>query len=604
MQDPHDPSLAAYYKDTIERAKAYIQKKYPVELCTGEEIEDIKGSLSSEYADSQFWKVKLNNSDRDFTFLVAVPETFPDHLPKIYLSSGDFREIPLLPHIDKNRFVCTRDQEIVYVNDKLPGEALEELLGIAVKEILVRGIKKQNINDFMDEFLAYWDEQAKDQALSLFSPIGEITHLKALRLTTKLFDSYYVISDSEEAVKLWLAPFNVKIDTEKPMQALYLPLHDFNPEPFFEKNRSVLSILRNLSNKEHLNALERYLNQDRGTYLILSSLLINGERVLFGWKQFDVSKTINGFRKNHIPIDIRLRYTKDNHIEKIKIKRMDKERILKRGGSGPFLIRSDVSVALVGCGSVGSYLAMSLSRCGLSKLMLVDHEKLEPENVTRHLCGLVEVSKSVSKVDAVKNKLVEHFPYLECDTRHEDFLNVLRDPKELTMLEGYSLIIMATANLAVERRTNYMVKHAFLRCPVAYVWLEPYGVGGHVLYIHPIQGGCYECCFDEKVYFQYSVAKRGVSLFVREAGYQSSFLPYASLDIEQFTSVATRFILQTIEGELSESTLFTWLGDLTAYERLGHQLNDMYVIDSPFTFFKKKIYSREGCSLCGQKKTS
>jgi ubiquitin-like modifier-activating enzyme 5 len=43
----------------------------------------------------------------------------------------------------------------------------------------------------------------------------------------------------------------------------------------------------------------------------------------------------------------------------------------------------DVSVAIVGCGGVGSVAAEMLTRCGVGKLILFDYDKVELANMNR-----------------------------------------------------------------------------------------------------------------------------------------------------------------------------------------------------------------------------
>ena len=43
----------------------------------------------------------------------------------------------------------------------------------------------------------------------------------------------------------------------------------------------------------------------------------------------------------------------------------------------------EVSVAIVGCGGVGSVAAEMLTRCGLGKLILFDYDKVELANMNR-----------------------------------------------------------------------------------------------------------------------------------------------------------------------------------------------------------------------------
>ena len=65
---------------------------------------------------------------------------------------------------------------------------------------------------------------------------------------------------------------------------------------------------------------------------------------------------------------------------------------LRAGAAAPRL--SDVRVAIVGCGAVGSFTADLLFRSGVRYFTLADGERLRPGNVVRHLAGLDLVGSS------------------------------------------------------------------------------------------------------------------------------------------------------------------------------------------------------------------
>lgn len=595
MQDQHDNLLTNFYGDSIQKAKCYLEDKYSLITCgtIDEEISEIAKNLSTEY--KEFWKIELDGSLRHFTFILTIPNTFPDAFPKIYLSKKDYQEIYPVPHLDKNRFVCTRDPEVTVLNDKNPGEAIESLINIAVK-ILESGIKKDNQTDFIEEFLAYWDEKVQHSLLGLFIPTDKISYIKIFKLSKDIFGNKYIVSDSEEEVKKWLVPFNINLDKSEDIKCLYLPLSEFYPLSL-DKDGDMLNILDGLGNKreEYAKALETYFNQDRDFHIMISSFFLKGDRIIFGWRHKRWGN-IKGFRKNHVPLHIRLTSTKNSPIEKIRIIRLDKERIFKRGGTMTSLFRNNISVTCIGCGALGSYLAMSLSRCGISKFFLIDKDYLEPENAPRHLCGFKEASQRMKKVDAVKKRLTEHFPSIECQSYFGDALQLLQEGK--ITLKDCNLTIVAIGNMSVERRINYLLRKGLISSPVVYLWIEPFGVGGHILYIHPRNGGCYECCFDDNGSFLYSIARLEDKFQKRESGCQSTFLPYSSLNIEHFISVSCKKILHILEKGNRTSTLYTWLGDIEEFETLGYKINSIYDAQLPYRVITKEILSKKSCSLC------
>lgn len=68
----------------------------------------------------------------------------------------------------------------------------------------------------------------------------------------------------------------------------------------------------------------------------------------------------------------------------------------------------DKCAFILGCGSVGSLVALELARAGIGKFVLVDNDILEYHNLCRHQCSIPEVGEY--KVDALKRRILEINP--------------------------------------------------------------------------------------------------------------------------------------------------------------------------------------------------
>ena len=596
MQGRHENMLRTFYTKAIQDTRKYLEESgYDLETCEKDDKNILENVRKIQVLFREFWKIKITRGSRVITLVLAIPNTFPDMFPKIYLSKKDFQEIYPIPHLDQNGFICTRDPEVVVLNDTKPGEATKNLIEIAIK-IVESGITKENEADYTEEFLAYWNEKVAYKFLSIFAPKDTACYLQIYKLSKKLFDCQVIVADSKIHLEEWLEPFAVNVTDDKAIEALYLPIKRFSPFALNTDN----DLLTIIDDKNVKDSIKYYFNQDRLHYILIASFFLNGENILFGWKHKGW-KNIKGFRKNHVPLDIRLGYSKKKLVTKIELMRLDKERIFARGGTMSTLTKKDVSIAVVGCGSLGSFLTMSLARCGISKLLLVDKECLLPENTPRHLCGFLEASCNMKKVEAVKKRITEHFPDIKCNIFHADILELLE--KDEKVLNNHNMVIVALGSRAVERRINYLLKKGLINSPVLFLWVEPLGVGGHILYIDPKNGGCYDCSFDKEGNFIYSIPNTFESFQKRESGCQSTFLPYSSLTVEQFALVASKIIYSLLDNRPSTSTLFTWLGDIEEFEKSGHKINPAYDAQLSYRIIKKQIMERGSCNTCGNLKT-
>jgi hypothetical protein len=116
-----------------------------------------------------------------------------------------------------------------------------------------------------------------------------------------------------------------------------------------------------------------------------------------------------------------------------------------RAGPGASAL-ADKSVAVVGCGAVGSFVAEGLARAGLGSLTLQDGDVLRPGNLIRHLATDSEVG--LLKPDAVRRALATRGLLAEgnCHPINEQLIepSAARD-----LVSSHDLVIDASADGAV-----------------------------------------------------------------------------------------------------------------------------------------------------------
>lgn len=74
----------------------------------------------------------------------------------------------------------------------------------------------------------------------------------------------------------------------------------------------------------------------------------------------------------------------------------------------------DKGAVIIGCGSVGSLLALELAKSGVGRFMLVDSDVFGYHNICRHQCGIYDVGRH--KADALKERILMINPYAEVMT--------------------------------------------------------------------------------------------------------------------------------------------------------------------------------------------
>ena len=65
-------------------------------------------------------------------------------------------------------------------------------------------------------------------------------------------------------------------------------------------------------------------------------------------------------------------------------------------------------VAVVGLGSGGGLIALELAKTGVSGFVLIDHDRLEPKNIARHVCGISDLGRF--KTRAMRDMILDRNP--------------------------------------------------------------------------------------------------------------------------------------------------------------------------------------------------
>jgi len=204
-------------------------------------------------------------------------------------------------------------------------------------------------------------------------------------------------------------------------------------------------------------------------------------------------------------------------------------------------IMSSKGALLIGCGSVGSLVAMELARAGVGRFFLVDNDIMGYHNICRHQCGVQDVGKF--KTVAVKERILQINPYAEVHTANKTIQEVSTlDDGELAQFCNEDTIIVGCA----DNREGDLYADKFLAKP----YKMPF-----------ISIGCWERAFAGEIFYCLPEGMPAYSDFVAALGESSgrvnanthiymgevgSFEPGISADINFVTTVAVKMILDLL----------------------------------------------------------
>jgi hypothetical protein len=185
---------------------------------------------------------------------------------------------------------------------------------------------------------------------------------------------------------------------------------------------------------------------------------------------------------------------------------------------------SGLKIALLGCGSVGGYVAQALTRLGAGtdggQLTLIDNQFLLPENIGRHALGFNALLKH--KSDALKDELALQFPYSNITSRP-----IAITPK-LDYL-SFDLIINTTGEEPLSEMLNALrIGNEGAFPPVLHAWIKGNGECVQALWTDSLKHGCFRCLRryepESEMAERFKVLKNDV-----EKGFRACqhFTPYA-----------------------------------------------------------------------------
>ena len=151
------------------------------------------------------------------------------------------------------------------------------------------------------------------------------------------------------------------------------------------------------------------------------------------------------------------------------------------------------TVGIVGLGSGGSPIAIELAKAGIGKFVLIDFDRIELSNVSRHICGVNELGRL--KTFAVRDAILQKNPYAEIITLEID-VNQFRE--ECTnALSKVDLILCASDN----DRSRFLLNEIALKFKTTAIFGRAItrATGGDVLRVRPFEGPCYNCLYSQNI---------------------------------------------------------------------------------------------------------
>ena len=525
-------------------------------------------------------EVLYDNTIIPIVLHVAFTSQFPLGFPKIFLSPDTFERTKYIPHVDNNRLVCTYDSEITSTNPNEPAGIVIECLRKS-KSIILDGLSKNNHSDFTDEFKAYWEEKygkekyLPQNLLSLINKIHPESSIKLICLKREIRNYKYVLHTSNETsvrFKEFLKEYNFEYDEKG---VYYLGEFPQSTPPYDLKNRDIINIVRTVGN-ESFEKFKSFINNKEFPKLVVCEKYIGVKSYLFGWFHQPINTNVNGFRPGVLKQFNAISTIQSNeNVNRITTDVFTKERLENRT-SGMEVNETEKTFLIAGVGSIGSNLIFFLNSINSPKYKLVDTDSLRLENIQRHLLGFEYIGNYKTK--ALKDYIQKNNPLQKVTTREISIIDIINSEVEYLNEADYIFTCIGKAN--IDNWVSQSLKDGTINKPIFIIWVEPFLCGGHCLFLHPTNPD-FEKYFEGD-FFKFNVIdsveyKSGnKSLSLREAGCQTTYIPYSGSSVISFISSLFPYISSIIESNKTDSLAFTWLGNTVEVKKKEIKISSYY----------------------------
>lgn len=522
------------------------------------------------------WRTSAEINRNTFYLDVLLDNAIPFSVPRIAIAKGDY--VLRWPHVEDKGLLCLHSPNDL-ITHGLGADLSIHFLKEAVKYIN-DSIAGNNKEDFVSEFLNYWlywcVELGRTKEFLLLghpSPPSRIMHFADIGHRT-------LICESRNDGHRW---------TRDHFGKNYKSLEDFTPCTFLWFDKPIYPDQYPKTNAEFSQLVQQ---MDANQYDLLKTIVPtkpDSIPVLFGFesgngpalggillnevverkpkKSKKAYPRFAGFRNGKIPKELSTtRYLKSNaKLSGNLVSRIDREWIFERGGYAQLPKLDNLTVSVIGCGSLGASVANILAHSGIRNFIFIDPDMLEIDNIGRHLLGAQFAGKP--KVRALKTYIESHFPGLtNIKPLEQNWENLPADAH--TELSSCDLIISTTGDWNGEAALNHTFNTSLFP-PIVYGWTEPFARVGHALAINDL-GGCLSCGMDRTGIFSYALTSwKDAAHLRREPACGVSYQPYSMMDILPIQAMIARLAMDVLLGKVKKSQHRAYLGQLNCLPEGG-----------------------------------
>ncbi|HHC6451907.1 TPA: E2/UBC family protein [Vibrio parahaemolyticus] len=475
----------------------------------------------------------------------------------------------LLPHINFGFYLCyVAQMEADWNSNDLKStyQDVDKQIQLTLDNS-VASVESGTSNDveLEGEFSAYWQSEEELYLLAKPSRKAQLkAHLVEAELSSGSIRREYVAACSEQSEELvkWL---NQRKFDESSLQEVSITTHCISVKPNRLAGvnwppsclREVLSWLKLVDCSAHARTVTLLMTKKTKRHILL--LDVEGQDELAVYLELNLNVIgkrylgRNAARKRNIKNEAALLGGKfvSANFKRLGVTRADRETLLSRNQPRPDVGNlSQKRIALIGCGTIGGYLAELLLRsgagCGENDFHLYDDDSFKPHNFARH--SLTAHNFGLAKSIALANSLKEAVHIAQ------SIKGINRQfPIQADVLSKYDIVIDATGRPPVSRRLAAVARtlSADIRPVIIHAFNDGNGRASKVL----VDDGrcCYGCMMADPAVYRNNVDLRFEGIDQEKEKHiscGSTYTPYDAAVSHITAALAQEAVLNTLEHTL------------------------------------------------------
>ena len=514
--------------------------------------------VSTQQVDERTFDFRLQGRSRVWNVRLYLYKTFPFSLPLIKLLDEDY--IGKIPHVNSSGILCVEEGDSILVDYYSPDGIIETFLCQALKTLERSSLRifKDELYDELEGFMHGID------AINSFYRVNSSAEKLVLRVTKSgnwlepnkfipiaLASSISEIPEGFSNTQI-LSKLQLINIVHVPLDSPVVPPTNVKSTPNF-----ILKLKQQISaenSKILLNLLEKKARKSRQFFVLLSMPRSSRER----------SEFLCQFNSKVSSLHPILTDKTDWQVTFFLVNRHNKEYLLERGGAN--LAINNKTVAIVGCGAVGSEVAMLIAKSGVGAIKLIDPDLLEADNIYRHRLGGRYLNfnpsdkdkkvRKFSKVNALESEIRVNIPHVDVNT----FQFSLSEYNVKSVINGADLVIFAIGDPSISLLLNRNLKELKFN-NVIFCWNEPDGYGGHSVALN-LEQVCLECVLytGNTHNMPINLVKFGQPISKNLTGCAGVFTPFSYLDSAKTAALAVQQAITFLTSDFMESKVSSWKG--------------------------------------------